>query len=135
MPWFDDTIAAFGAQLELRALTPPREGVLQLAFESGELLSLEAVAGRDTPQALVFMERPVGHTPEAVARGALARAHLMHGDPYPLQVAVRQSSHDWRLIALVRIPRQQFTVDRLAHSVELLRRWLDEALRVGVGHA
>ncbi|MFY8102762.1 MAG: hypothetical protein ACOVK6_01575 [Ramlibacter sp.] len=135
MPWFDDTIGAFGSQLGLRALTPPREGVLQLAFESGELLSLEAVAGRDTPQALVFMERPVGHTPEAVARGALVRAHLIHGDVCPVQVALRQSAHDWRLIALVRIPRQQFTVDRLAHSVELLRRWLDEALRSVSSHA
>ncbi len=73
----------------------------------------------------------MGHPHEPTARSALARAHLIHGDPYPVQVAVRRSSQDWRLVALVRIPRRQFTVDRLVHAMELLRRWLGEALRPG----
>lgn len=128
MQWFYDTVAAFGSQLGLHALEPPDQGVLQLAFASGELLSLDATTHPDPPQALIFMERATGFPPEPVARSALGRAHAMHGDPYPVQVALRPSRQGWRLVALVRIPRRQFSVDRLAHAVELLRRWLDEAL-------
>ena len=125
---------AFGSQLGLRALTSPREGVLQLTFESGEVLSLEPVGDRENPQALIVMERSTGQ-PEPAARSALVRSHVLHGDPYPIQVAIRQSREDWRLLAAVRIPRRQFTADRLAQTVELLHRWLDDALRPGGGHA
>lgn len=134
MQWFHDTVAAFGSQLGLHALEPPGQEVLQLVFESGVLLSIEAAADTDPPQALVFMERNAGFPPEPVARSAMARAHTLHGDPYPVQVTLRSCRGDWRLLALVRIPRRQFTVDRLAHVVERLHRWLDEALRPEGSH-
>lgn len=126
MSWIHDALAEFGHRLGIQHLDFGRYGVAQLAFEDGGLVALEPVRRGTQDEVLVYLARPVAHQAPLLVRGALAKAHLSHGGPMPVQVALRGNGPDALLLAGVRLHERAFTAQTLAQAVEFLGRWLDE---------
>lgn len=125
--WVRDALAEFGRQLGIEQLSFGSHGVAQLVLQSGGLVAVEPVRRGDRDEVLIYLGRPVGHQAGALLQRALARAHWREGGPYPVQVALRGDGPDAMLLALVRLPERAFTGQSLAHAVDYLGRWLDEA--------
>lgn len=121
-----DTLDQFGQQIGL-ALGPGTSGATQLQLAAGGVLVIEPVEpaiGRGG-EVLVYMGRPLGFDGGSVIRAALARAHHAAGSILPVQVAVRGDGPDALLVALVRMPIAEFTVQALNRAAEFLGKWTD----------
>jgi type III secretion system chaperone SycN len=122
--WMQETLAQFGQQLGMHALEPCPDGSATLELEAGGLLGVEPGQGK-LAEALVYLARPLGFEGGAVLRRALERAHHGAASPLPVQVAVRGGGPEALLLALVRVPEREFTVQGLSQAVDFLLRWCD----------
>ena len=128
MSWIHDTLSDFGRQIGIAQLALDSQGAVQLAFEDGGALVVEPVQRGDVAEVLVYLQRKVGHQASTLMPFALERADCMRAAPFMVQVVLRGSGPDTRLIALVRMDERAFTPQALAQSVDFLTRWLDEVL-------
>ncbi len=127
MAWIADTLADFGHHLGIDGLDVGPHGVAQLQLASGGFIAVEPVRRGQEDEVLVYLARPVGHLAGQAVHAALARSHWRHGGALPVQVGLRGNGPDTQLLALVRLPERTFTAQALAHAVDYLGRWLDEA--------
>lgn len=125
MSWVQETLEKFGEQIGLTSLGLGPDGVAQLELQAGGVLAVEPVQGG--AEVLVYLGRPLGFDAGAVLRNALTRAHFSSAQALPVQVAVRGEGPEGLLLALVRIPDREFTVQMLGRVVECLGRWCDGA--------
>lgn len=123
MSWVHETLAEFGRQMGLPALDFGQHGVAQFVFESGVLLAVEPVQSGEHEEILVYMGLPVGYHGAVMGRMALAKAHHGEAGAMPVQVSLRGDAQDTLLIALVRLPAREFTLQSLGQAVDFLRRW------------
>jgi len=127
MAWTEDTLAEFGRQLGIDGLDFGPFGVAQLQLANGSFIAVEPVRRGQEDEVLVYLGRPVGHQADRAVDVALARSHWRSGGAFPVQVGLRGSGSETALLALVRMPERHFTAQALAHAVDYLVRWVDEA--------
>ena len=125
MSWVNDTLLAFGRQLGLETLAFSTHGVAQLEFQSGAVLSIEPVQRGDTDEVLIYLSRPVGFAAPQLMRQALHHAHFKEAGVLSVQVALRGQGAEAGLIALVRLPARDFTLQALDQAFNYLNHWHD----------
>ena len=123
MSWVHDTVAEFGRQLGIEGLDFGAHGVAQLQLQSGGLLAVEPVRRGETDEVLVYLGRPTGFDAAGLLRRALVKAHHGQAGAMPVQVALRGDFPDALLLALVRMPERDFTLQSLGQALDYLRRW------------
>lgn len=123
MSWIDDTLRDFGQQMGLPQLEFGRHKVAQLAFDSGAVLAVEPSQRGEVEEVLVYLSQPLGFGAERAIRQALIKAHHSNLGQMPVQVATRGNGPDTALLALVRIPARNFTLQSLDESFDYLKRW------------
>lgn len=126
MTWVHETLADFGRQMGLPDLDFGQHGVAQLQLESGGLLAVEPVQRGDAAEVLVYLGRPLGWDAAPLLRRAAQRAHHSEAGAWPVQLAVRGDSPDALLLALVRLPEREFTLQALGQAVDYLGRWFEQ---------
>jgi type III secretion system chaperone SycN len=124
MSWIEATVADYGKQLGLPALSLEPHGHVLLELQSGGVLGIEPAKGA-AREILVYIGRPLGFEGPAMLRRALARAHYSSANAVSVQVAVRGRGPDALLLAVARVPEREFTTSGLAQVVDYLRRWTD----------
>ena len=125
MSWVNDTLSEFGRQLGLTDLNFGEHGAAQLVFQSGALLAVEPVTRGDIDEVLVYVSRPVGFNGPRLLRQALVKAHFKEAGVLDIQVSTRGQGSDLALLALVRMPARNFTLQTLDHAFDYLNRWHD----------
>lgn len=126
MKWIHDAVADFGRRLGIDTLALDSHGLVQLQFESGDLLAVEPRRREEIDEVLVYLLRPGARTLSRSIRRGLAKSHYTEGGTLPVQVAMRGSGPEASILALVRIPERELTAQNLAMAVEHLGRWVDD---------
>jgi type III secretion system chaperone SycN len=124
MSWVHDTLSEYGRQNGLSDLGFGSYGVAQLVFQSGDVLAVEPVSRGDIEEVLVYVSRPLGFDGSRLLRRALIKAHFREAGALDIQVSSRGQGPALTLLALVRMPARDFTLQALDHAFDYLNRWL-----------
>jgi len=124
MSWVHDTLSEFGRRSGLSDLGFGSYGVAQLVFQSGDVLAVEPVSRGDVEEVLVYVSRPLGFNGSRLLRRALIKAHFKEAGALDIQVSSRGQGPSLTLLALVRMPARDFTLQTLDHAFDYLNRWL-----------
>ncbi len=125
MSWVHDTLSEYGRQYGLTDLGFGSHGVAQLVFQSGAVLAVEPVSRGEVEEILIYVSRPVGFNGGRLLRRALVKAHFKEAGTLDIQVCSRGTGSGLALLALVRLPVRNFTLQALDHAFEYLNRWHD----------
>jgi len=115
------TLEAFGANIGLEGLRLDKKGNLTLQMESGLRVAVEAAEN----DVLVYVSEPVPYDGAQRLLRAWCRAHFRRLEGRPVQAALREEDEIMRLLAVVRLPVDEFSVPTLRETVSYLARWLD----------
>ena len=116
------TLDEFGADIGLEGLRlDQKKGHLTLQMESGLRIALEA-ADNDV---LVYASEPVVYDATARLLRGWRRAYFRRLEGRPIQAALREEEGTLRLLAVARLPAEDFSVQTLREMVSYLSRWLD----------
>jgi type III secretion system chaperone SycN len=125
MNWVNQTVADFGLQMGLADLDFGTHGVVQLMLQSGGLLAVEPVQHGDIEEVLIYVGQPLGFDAANKIIRALSCVHYSQNTRIPIQIASLDNTTDNLLIALVRLPIRDFTLQSLGHAFDYLNRWFE----------
>ena len=115
------TLEAFGADIGLEGLSLDQKGHLTLQMESGLRVSVEAIEN----EVLVYASEPVAYDSTERLLRAWRRAYYRRLDGRPVQAALREEEGTVRLLAVARLPADDFSLQTLRETMSYLSRWLD----------
>jgi type III secretion system chaperone SycN len=107
------TLDEFGADIGLEGLRLDKKGHLTLQMESGLRVAVEA-AEHDV---LVYASEPIAYDAAARLLRAWRRAYFRRLEGRPIQAALREEDEILRLLAVARLPNDDFSVQTLRETV------------------
>ena len=117
----ESTLREFGESASLPGLSFSDQGHVSLQLEFGRRIRIE----HSENEVLVGMAQPAPYDAADRLLRAWKRAHYTHYNGHAVQAALQESNDGSYLLALVRVPANDFTVQRLQRSIEFLSSWLD----------
>lgn len=117
----ESVLREFGEAAGIADLAFSEGGHVDLELESGRRISIE----RSDAEVLVSLSLSVRYDAGDWLLRAWKQAHYSRPQEWPVQAALRESADEVRLVALLRMPQDQFAATRLRQAIEYLSRWLD----------
>jgi type III secretion system chaperone SycN len=115
------TLKAFGDEIGLEGLSLRKRHHLTLQMESGLRVAVEAAEN----DVLVYASEPVAYEGAERLLRAWRQAYFNRLKGRPVQAALREEDETLRLLAVARLPADDFSVQTLRETVSYLARWLD----------
>jgi type III secretion system chaperone SycN len=116
MNWIQQTVAEFGQTLGIPALALDPDNWLDLALESGELISIQYLAELAVKEVLVSRSKPLTYNRPDQLRRALRLVDFRLPSAWPVQAALSDDA----LIFNMRIPERSFVLTALEQAIAQL---------------
>jgi len=119
--WVATELLDFGRRIGLPQLALDQADACQLKLESGALIALELV----DEELIIYRCQPLPWPDPALLLRALRRCNTREGGT-ALQIGLRGTAADTKLIVALRLPAREFTAQRLEASWEMIQHWIED---------